>query len=81
VVDGIEAGEGLADFPAADGGAADEDEIGSGRRAFGEGLFELPDIGFPAFRRFFFGGGFFIEVCGAGGSERAGVLQQGGEQE
>ncbi len=30
MVDGVEIGEGLCEFPAADGGAADEYDIGSG---------------------------------------------------
>lgn len=50
MVEGVEIGEGLIEFPATDGGAADEYDIGGGWRAFGEGLFEFPDVGFPAFR-------------------------------
>lgn len=49
MVDSVEIGEGLCEFPEADCGAADEYDIGSGWRAFVEGLFEFLDIGFPAF--------------------------------
>ena len=79
MVDGVEIGEGLCEFPAADGGASDEYDIGSGWRAFVEGLFEFLDIGFPAFGRFFCGGRFFIGVGVAGSRERAGGMQRGEE--
>jgi len=79
VVDSIEIGEGLCEFPEADCRAADEYDIGSGWRAFVEGLFEFLDIGFPAFGRFFCGGRFFIGMGVAGSRERAGGMQRGEE--
>lgn len=49
VVDGVESGKGLMNFPAADGGAADEHDVTCWWRAFGERLFEFLDVRFPAF--------------------------------